>query len=218
MGAGFFGIFLGRAKLHHNVGEGALGLNEFWAVAFAFLQGRHDLFPGVAALAGIPVNLPSDAQIFVGLQIKLHVEQVAQGPGGEAQQSLEDDELSGFFVDRPLQSAVVVAVYRAQDGFALGNLFDVLLQDVDVVAARIQRRQTVLGPLHTVIAMVIVGADSSNPVGSQDVGNALGQGGLAGGGVTHNPQNRVLLFHRDVSHCSYPRPRKLFENRCLKFD
>lgn len=71
MRSGFCVIALRRIEADHDVGEGALGLNELEAVALAQLQLEADLFGRVAAQRAVSLQLPLDPQVFLGLQVTL---------------------------------------------------------------------------------------------------------------------------------------------------
>lgn len=91
MRSGFCVIALRRIEADHDVGEGALGLNELEAVALAQLQLEADLFGRVAAQRAVSLQLPLDPQVFLGLQVDLDVEAVAHGARVVPQQPVHDD-------------------------------------------------------------------------------------------------------------------------------
>ena len=111
----------------------------------AVLELLHHLLARVAALGGVPLDLPADAQVGIGVEVDLDVVAFAHGARGVAEQALDDDVLLGLDVFRRVELAGAVVVDRLQDRLALAEEAQVLLDDVDVVAARVEGGDADLG-------------------------------------------------------------------------
>jgi CBS domain-containing protein len=70
----------------------------------------------------------------------------------EAEHALDNRELPGSHVLRRVKRPAAMAVHRLEDGLALTEVEQVLLEDVEVVAVRVQRRHPPLGALMAVDA------------------------------------------------------------------
>ena len=105
----------------------------------AVLQLLHHLLARVAALGGVALDLPADAQLLVRVEIDLDVVAFAHGARGVAEQPFDDDVVLGLDIFRRVELAGAVVVDRLQDRLALAEQAQVLLDDVDVVAARVER-------------------------------------------------------------------------------
>ena len=129
------------------------------------LQLLSDLIGRVAALGGVALDLPADAQLLVRVEIDLDVVALAHRARGVAEQALDDDVVLGLDVFGRVQLAGRMVVDRLQDRLAEPQQAQVLLDDVDVVAARVERGDADLGPLPARIAVVVVRADRRDPLG-----------------------------------------------------
>ena len=78
-----------------------------------------------------------------------------------------------------------------------------LLHDIDVIAPRIERGNTVLGSLGTVVFVVIVCANHGHPIVPEDLGDSVGQSRLAGGGIAHDTEND-RMGHTVLGHIYLP--------------
>jgi hypothetical protein len=65
---------------------------------------------------------------------------------------------------------------------------EVLLQDVEVVAVRVERGESAFGPLLAVIAVIVVGRDVRHLLFAQDPNQTTRQRRLAGRGVTDDAE------------------------------
>ena len=75
----------------------------------------------------------------------------------ESQQPLNDRELCRLDILRRLKAAVRVTVDGLEDQLSHLQVRQLLLEDVNVVAAGMQRRESQLHPLLAVVAVVVVG-------------------------------------------------------------
>ena len=71
--------------------------------------------------------------------------------------------------------AVPVVVDRLQDRFAGAQQAQMLLENVDIVGARVERRQARRGARLPVVAMIVVGADHRAVRLAQNLGDAYRQ-------------------------------------------
>jgi hypothetical protein len=85
-----------------------------------------------------------------------------------------------------------MVVNRLEDRLALAEQPQMLLQDVQVVAGRVQGGELEAGALGAPVAMIVVAADAGDALRPQDRRNALRQGRLAGGGIADDPQDHRL--------------------------
>ena len=83
-----------------------------------------------------------------------------------------------------------------EDRLAVAQVRQVLGDDVEVIAVRMQRRDPVFGSLAAVIAVVIVGADVGDVVLAQDPHQTARDRGLAGGGVADDAEDYGARVHR----------------------
>ncbi len=74
-----------------------------------------------------------------------------------------------------LERAMPMVVDRLQDRLAVAQQAQMLLQDVDIVGARVERRQARGGARLAVVAMIVVGADHRAVFLAQNLGDAYRQ-------------------------------------------
>ena len=96
-----------------------------------------------------------------------------------AEQTLGDDELLGLHIFRPAEGAVAVVVDRLQDRIAFAQMTQRLLENIEIVGARVDGRQALLGALAAVEAVIVVGAEHGAAVLAQNLGDARRQRRLA---------------------------------------
>src|SRR5262245_20463638 len=83
---------LGSLKADHDVGKGALWMDEGLALCLAPLELKQDLFPCIATPRRIAMELPPPSQLLLGIEVDLHVVAIAHGARGVTKQAFGDDE------------------------------------------------------------------------------------------------------------------------------
>ncbi len=157
-----------------------LGADEGGRVVLAAVELVEHLVGRVTTPRAVAADLPVAAQFLGRGQEDTDVEDVSQGLRVVAEQALDDREALRLHVDRRTESAVLVAVDRLQDAPAGADGREVLLHDVHVVAVGVQRRDLPLGPLLTVVAVIVVGGDMGYALLAEQPYEPAGDGRLAG--------------------------------------
>ena len=86
-----------------------------------------------------------------------------------------------------------VVVDRLQDRVAFAQMAERLLHNVEIVGARVDRRQALLAALAAVVAVVVVGAEHGAALLAQNLGDARRQRRLARRRIADDSQyDRVL--------------------------
>ncbi len=83
---------------------------------------------------------------------------------------------------------LLVPVNRLDDWLSRSQVREVLLEDVQVVALGVQRREPALGTLPAVVAVVVVGRRVRDLLLAEDSYEAARERGLAGGRVADDPE------------------------------
>ena len=143
----------------------------------------------VAAPRAVALHLPVAPQLLGRVEVHAHVEHVAQLRRGEREQALGDQEAAGHEVVGRPEGAVDVRVDRLHDRVAVPQVAEVLGEDVEVVAVRMERRDVALGPLLAVVAVVVVGAEVRHLVVAEDTHEPARDRGLPGPGVTDDAEH-----------------------------
>ncbi len=86
-----------------------------------------------------------------------------------------------------------MVVDRFQDRLAFPQQPEMLLDDVDVVGARIEGGQAVLRPIAPLVAVIVVGAEHGAMVGTQNLGDTGRQRRLAGRRIPNDSEDDRML-------------------------
>ncbi len=142
-----------------DVGVVALGTDVALRVGLAPVELGEHLVGRVAAPRAVALHLPVAAQLLGRIEVDAHVEVVGELAVVEAEQPLGDDEAARLEVDGRAEGAVGVLVDGLHDRLLAPQVVEVLGEDVEVVAVRVERRDVALGALPAVVAVVVVGAE-----------------------------------------------------------
>src|SRR5580658_10491051 len=108
----------------------------------------------MAALAGVPLDLPLPADRLRGAEVDGDIEAGPRELGVQRQQAFQDDEFTGLDQLRPAESA-------------RREVLQVLLHDGHVVAVRMKRGERKALAFLTVVAVVVIDAYRRAPVRSE---------------------------------------------------
>src|SRR6185437_4209690 len=206
-------------EAHDDVRPAPLRPDELLRLRFPAAQLGEHLLPPVPALGGVPLDLPLPPDRLGRVEVDRHVEARRGEPGVQRQQPLHDDEVPWFHVLRPGQPAGVVVIDGLEYRVAGGQELQVLLHDVDVVAAGVQRGERQAGALLPVVAVVVVDADGGAAVGAERADQAGGDRRLARRAVAGDREHdraaargaRPVHAHELVRHpAPFGRPGPVF--------
>ena len=107
----------------------------------------------------------------------------------EAEQPFADDEAAGDEVVGRAERAVRVLVDGLHDRLFALQVPEVLLEDVQVVAVGVERRDVPLGALPPVVPVVVVGAEVRDLVLAEHPDEPTGDRGLSGPGVADDAEH-----------------------------
>ncbi len=184
-------LVLLRAGLERDddVGVVALRPDERFGVGLAPVELGEHLVGRVAAARAVALHLPVAAKLLGRVEVDAHVEHLAQLRVGEGVQPLGDHEPPGREVLGRGERAVDVRVVRLHDRLALAQVAEVLREDVEVVAVRMQRRDVPLGPLLAVVPVIVVGAEVGHLVVAEHADEAAGDRRLPRPGVADDAEH-----------------------------
>ena len=137
----------------------ALRADEGLGVGLAPVDLVQHLVGRVSASRAVTLHLPPASEILRRVEEHADVVLVAHRGGVEPQQALDDRELRRPDVLGRGKRPVLVAVHGLDNRVARTQVPEMLVQDVDVVAVRVQRGEPMLGALLAVVAVIVVGGD-----------------------------------------------------------
>src|SRR5580658_3513995 len=128
----------------------------------------------MAALAGVPLDLPLPADRLRGAEVDGDIEAGPRELGVQRQQAFHDDEFTGLDQLRPAERAGRVVVDGLENRLARREVLQVLLHDGHVVAVRMKRGERKALAFLTVVAVVVIDAYRRAPVRSERLGESGG--------------------------------------------
>jgi hypothetical protein len=177
-----------RHERDRDVGVAPLRADEGLGVALAAVELLQHLVGRIAAARAVALHLPFPAQILGRIEEHSNVVGISHRRGVKAEQPLDDREARRANVLGRSERAVLVAVDRLDDRLAAAQMDEMLLQDVEVVAVGVKRREPALAALLAVKAVVVIGRDVGDLLLAEDPDQPARQRCLAGGGVTHDAE------------------------------
>src|SRR5215467_5394322 len=173
----------------------ALRPDERFRVRLAPVKLAQHLVSRVAATGAVPGDLPAPPQVFWRVQVDPDVEHLAQLGRMVHQQPFGNHEPGRAQVDGRPECAVDMLVDRLEYGFVLPEMPDVAGQDVHVIASRVERRETALGALPAVVAVIVVGAEVRDLLLPKHPDHAPSDRRLPGARITNNAQHDRSRHH-----------------------
>ena len=161
---------LRRQHLDDDVRELLLRVDELVKVGLARLDRRLDRLERVAALGHVALDLPRELDLVRDVEVDLEVEQVAHALVVEGVQALDDEDLGGLDPLRRVEEPGHVVVDGLVDGLALAQRLDLLVHEVEVLAALVERGDLLDLAAVAVVGVVVVEADDGGHVGDEGVG------------------------------------------------
>ena len=156
------------AETHGQIGVSGLRRDVRAYIRLALLDlGAHLLF-AVAALGHITLNLPGDFEFRLGIEPYRNVEETAQRPRIEREQTLRDHDFLGNHRLRSFDRTVLVIVDRLTDRLAVTQRPQIFFHRGEVIRPRVERRQADGFALLAIESMVIVQANRFDPLGAED--------------------------------------------------
>src|SRR5689334_882112 len=201
----------GLLEADDDVGERSLGVDEGLARGCPSLELRHHFIQRIAAPGGVAMDLPLDPELLFGIEIDLHVVAVTHRARRIAEQAFGDDELLGLDVFRRFKRAVAMVVDGLQDGLAAPEQTQMLLENVDMVGARVERRQAGGSTLRTAVAVIVVSTDHRAVLGTQNLGDAGRERRLARRRIADDAEDDRMInpFRHRLLQTPFP-PRRLY--------
>ena len=130
---------LGRPERDEHVGVATLGADERFRIGLAPVELGQYLVGRVAAARAVALDLPPAPQLLGRVEEHAHVVDVAHLGQVVAEQSLDHREPLGVNIDRRTERTVLVPVDGLDDRLAPPQVPEVLGDDVEVVAVRVER-------------------------------------------------------------------------------
>jgi hypothetical protein len=178
-----------RREPDDDIGERPLRPDERRGFRLALVQLREHRRGRVAALGGVPLDLPAAPDLLGRVQVHGGVEAGAGELGVQRQQPLGNDELPRLDQHRPPQLPGVVIVDRLEHRLAHGEQLQVLFHDLQVVTVRVQGRERLVPAFGPVVPVVVVDADRGAAIRPERLDQAPGDRRLPGGAVARDGEH-----------------------------